>query len=172
MKKITLAFLAMLLCLNFAVCQAAAPEDNALAAVALYIDTSGHYVPGMELLNKALNEVIRYKVNALFMGSEVQSGNEVIRDLGRANVVNAAGATPDNLAGYAANRHVNYIILLSVRPLDVAIDLRTYSTAANSFIIDKSITRPDGLEAKATIDALSEMVGGEITAVLQTLRGS
>jgi hypothetical protein len=161
----------VLLLLNSAICQAASP-DNAMAAVALYIDTSGHYLPGADIINKALNEVIRFKINALFLGSEVQSGNEVVRDLSRCNVENAAGATPDNLSLYAANRHVNYIILMSVRPLDVAIDLKAYSTANNDFIIDKSITRPDGMEARATLDTLSEMVGTEITGVLQTLHGS
>lgn len=172
MRHVIFVSLIVLICLNSAICLAASPDDNALAAVALYIDTSGHYFPGAEIINKALNEVIRFKINALFMGSEVQSGNEVIRDLSRSNVVNAASATPDNLSVYAANRHVNYIILLSVRPLDVAIDLKTYSTATNGFIIDKSITRPDGAGTQATMDALSEMVGTEIAGVLQTLRGS
>lgn len=161
----------LLLCLSTAICQAAPADDNALAAVALYLDTSGHYFPGAEMITKALNEVIRFKVNALLLGSEVQCGNEVIRDLGRANVTGVASATADNLAEYAANRHVNYIILLSVRPLDVAIDLKTYSTASNDFIIDKSITRPDGMEARTTLDALSEMLGTEIAEVLQALRG-
>jgi hypothetical protein len=172
LKNLIVLCLLALIIASPATCLAASSDDNALAAVALYIDTSGRYVPGAELLNKALNEVIRFKVNALFMGSEVQSGNEVIRDLNRCNVTGPAGATPDNLAAYAANRHVNYIILLSVRPIDVAIDIKTYSTADNAFLIDRSVTRPDGREAQSTLDALTEMVGNEITAILQALRGS
>ncbi|MDR3560609.1 MAG: hypothetical protein P4N59_04070 [Negativicutes bacterium] len=172
MKQVILVCLLVLLTLNSATCMAAPSGDNALAAVALYIDTSGHYVPGAELLNKALNEVIRFKINALFLGSEVQSGNEVLRDLNRYNVANAASATPDGLSQYAENRHVNYIILLSVRPLDIAVDLKTYATATNDFIVDKTVTRPDGSETQATFDALSEMVGNEVTGVLQSIRGS
>jgi hypothetical protein len=172
MKKL-IVFCLLALCLaGPATCLAASGDDNALAAVALYIDTSGRYVPGADILNKALNEVIRFKVNALFLGSEVQSGNEVLRDLNRCNVTGAVDATPENLSAYAANRHVNYIILLSVRPIDVAIDVKTYCTADNAFVVDKSVTRPDGREAQSTLDSLSDMVGGEVTTILQTIRGS
>ncbi|MDR3590809.1 MAG: hypothetical protein P4N41_14245 [Negativicutes bacterium] len=172
MKKLIILCLLVLSIAGPATCSAAASGDNALAAVALYIDTSGRYVPGADLLNKALNEVIRFKVNALFLGSEVQSGNEVLRDLNRCSVTGAAGATAENLAAYAANRHVNYIILLSVRPIDVALDIKTYSTADSAFLVDKSVTRPDGQEAQSTLDALSDMVGSEVTTILQTIRGS
>jgi len=168
-KLIVICFLVLCIA-GPATCLAASADDNSLAAVALYIDTSGRYVPGAELLNKALNEVIRFKVNALFMGSEVQSGNEVLRDLNRCSVNGAAGATPENLSAYAASRHVNYIVLISVRPIDVAIDIKTYSTADNAFLIDKSVTRPDGREAQSTLDSLTEMVGNEITAILQAIQ--
>lgn len=171
-KKILSFCLLMIFILNPAACLAAPAGDNALAAVALYIDTSGHYVPGTDFLNKALNEVIRFKVNALLLGSEVQSGNEVLRDLGRCNVNSAAQATPEALCEYAAARHVNYIVLFSVRPLDVALDLKTYSTATNNYIVDKSVTRPDGTEALSTLDTLSSMIGTEITQLFQTIRGS
>lgn len=171
MKKIVILCLIALLSLSSAVCLAAA-ADNAMAAVALYVDTSGAYVPGTDFMTKALNEVVRFKINALFLGSEVQSGNEVLRDLHRCSVDGAATATPENLSAYAANRHVNYIILLSVRPLDVAVDVKAYSSEANEYVIDRSITRPDGTETLNTLDTLSAMVGTEITAILQTLRGS
>lgn len=167
-KILMLSILTLLLVFSSSVCWAAA-DDNALAAFALYIDTSGHYVPGMDLLNKALNEVVRFKVNLLMLGSEVQTGNEVLRDLNRCNVTSAADATPEALAQYAADRHVNNIILFSVRPLDVAIDLKAYSTAENNFIIDKSVTRPSGTETMSTLDSLSTMVGDEITQVLQII---
>lgn len=170
--KRTLFLMLTLLILTSSVCLAAPATDNALAAVALYVDTSGHYVPGVDMLNKALNEVIRFKINALFMGSEVQSGNEVLRDLSRLNVTSAADATPEALSAYAQNRHVNNIILVSVRPLDVALDLKAYSTASNSYIVDKSVTRPDTMEALSTMDALSNMVGTEVAEILQTIRGS
>jgi hypothetical protein len=171
MKRKLIICLLIVFTLGTAYCTAAA-EDNALAAIALYIDTSGHYVPGCDLLNKALNEVIRFKVNALFLGSEVQSGNEVLRDLGRLNVASAAEATPEALSAYSESRHVNYVILLSVRPLDVALDIKAYSAASNSYVVDKTVTRPDGTEALSTLDALSGMLGDELAQVLQTIHGS
>ncbi len=170
-KRKLIICLLVLFALGTSYC-AAASSDNALAAIALYIDTSGHYVPGCDILNKALNEVIRFKVNALFLGSEVQSGNEVLRDLGRLNVTSAADATPEALSSYSASRHVNYVILLSVRPLDVAIDLKAYSAASNSYVLDKTVTRPDGTEAMSTLDTLSGMLGDEVAQVLQTIHGS
>jgi len=164
--------LLMLLLLASPACLAASPESNSLAAVALYIDTSGHYIPGIDMLNKALNEVIRFKINALFLGSEVQSGNEVLRDLDRCGIATAADASPESLSAYGDARHVNYILLLSVHPLDISMDLKAYSTVDHSYIIDKTLTRPDGTEALSTLDALSNLVGGGLTDVLQTIRTS
>ena len=151
---------------------AAAADGNGTAAVALFIDTSGHYIPGVDILNKALNEVIRFKINLLLLGSEVQSGNEVLRDLNRCNINNAADATAEGLAKYGTDRHVNYIVLVSVRPLDVALDLKAYSTSDNAYVVDKSVTRPDGTEALSVMDTLSGMVGNEVSQVLQTIHGS
>jgi hypothetical protein len=172
MKKLLLVFLLTLAALSSTIAPAAAADGNASAAVALYIDTSGHYVPGVDILNKALNEVIRFKINALFLGSEVQSGNEVLRDLKRCNINSAADATPEGLAQYGKDRHVNYIILLSVRPLDVALDLKAFSTTDSAYVVDKTVTRPDGTEAASVIDTLSDMVGNEVAQVLQTIHGS
>jgi len=172
MKNLLIVCLFLLLTLSSTIGLASPSGDNALAAIALYIDTSGHYVPGTDLLNKALNEVIRFKINALFLGSEVQSGNEVLRELNRCNVSSTATATPEALSAYGAARHVNYIILFSVRPLDVAIDLKAYSTASNDYIVDKTVTRPDGTESLSTLDTLTSMIGDEVTQVLQTIRGS
>ncbi|XER15016.1 hypothetical protein SATMO3_52990 [Sporomusa aerivorans] len=170
MKKIICSFLCLFVLFSFGVCAASPVDSNATAAVALYIDTSGHYVPGMDILNKALNEVIRFKVNALLLGSEVQSGNEVLRDLSRCNISSGSDATAEALAAYGSMRHVNNIILLSVRPLDVAIDLKLYSAVNNSFIVDKTITRPDGTEALSTVEALSNMVGDEVDQALQLVK--
>lgn len=170
--KRTLLILLALLILTAPTCLAADTGSNALAAVALYIDTSGHYVPGVDMLNKALNEVIRFKINALFLGSEVQSGNEVLRDLSRQNVTRAADATPEALSAYSQTRHVNNIILLSVRPLDIAFDIKVYSAATNDYLVDKSVTRPDSMEALSTLDALSTMVGTEVAEILQSIKGS
>jgi hypothetical protein len=172
MKKVLLVFLLALVVISSTISPAAAADGNAMAAVALFIDTSGHYVPGVDILNKALNEVIRFKINVLFLGSEVQSGNEVLRDLNRCNINSAADATPEGLAEYGKARHVNYIVLVSVRPLDVALDLKAYSTADNAYIVDKSVTRPDGTEAASVLDTLSGMVGNEVAQVLQTIHGS
>ncbi len=172
MKQVLLVFLLALVVISSTISPVAAADGNAMAAVALFIDTSGHYIPGVDILNKALNEVIRFKINVLFLGSEVQSGNEVLRDLNRCNINSAADATPEGLAEYGKDRHVNYIVLLSVRPLDVALDLKAYSTADNAYIVDKSVTRPDGTEAASVMDTLSGMVGNEVAQVLQTIHGS
>lgn len=167
---ITILISVLLLSLPLTASAAPAADGNAMAAIALFIDTSGHYVPGMELLNRGLNEVIRFKVNALMLGSEVQTGNEVLRDLRRCNISAAADATPEALASYNDKRHVNYIILLSVRPLDVAIDLKAFSTVSSSYLVDKTICRPDGSEALSTLDVLSSMVGDELSGLLQSLK--
>ena len=132
MKKLFLVFLVVMVMISSTTSPAAAAADgNAMAAVALFIDTSGHYIPGVDILNKALNEVIRFKVNLLLLGSEVQSGNEVLRDLNRYNINSAADATVEGLAKYGTDRHVNYIVLVSVRPLDVALDIKAYYTSDN-----------------------------------------
>jgi len=173
LKKILFGFLFVLIVINSTISPVAAAADgNELAAVALFIDTSGHYVPGVDLLNKALNEVIRFKINFLLLGSEVQSGNEVLRDLKNCNINNAADATLEGLAQYGQDRHVNYIVLVSVRPLDVALDLKAYSAADNAYILDKSVTRPDGTETASVLDTLSSMVGDEVSQVLQTIHRS
>jgi len=172
-KSIT-RVLALLLAFVF-ICStgfAASLDSNATAAIALYIDTSGHYVPGMDLLNKALNEVIRFKVNALLLGSEVQSGNEVLRDLSRCQINTANDATPQTLTAYGDARHVNYILLLSVRPLDIALDVKAFSTASGSYLVDKTINRPDGTAAMSTLDTLSAMIGGEVADILQTIQNT
>ena len=148
----------------------AAASDNSLAAVALYIDTSGHYVPGTDLMNKALNEVIRLKVNLLMLGSEVQSGSEVLRDLTDYNIHSVTEATPDSLAAYSAQRHVNYVVLFAVHPLDAAVDLKVYSASSGAFMIDKSISRSDTDGALSTVEALSSMVGTAVTEVLTLLK--
>lgn len=172
MKKVWLVFLLTLVMIGSTIAPAAAAEGNATAAVALFIDTSGHYIPGIDILNKALNEVIRFKINVLLLGSEVQSGNEVLRDLSRYNINSAADATQEGLAQYGKERHVNYIVLVSVRPLDIALDLKAYSMANNAYVMDKSVTRPDGTEAMSVLDTLSDMVGNEVAQVLQTIHGS
>lgn len=173
MKRVLMVFLLALVIISSTTSPASAAADsNATAAVALFIDTSGHYIPGVDILNKALNEVIRFKINVLLLGSEVQSGNEVLRDLNRCNVNSAADATLEELAKYGNDRHVNYIVLVSVRPLDVALDLKAYSTADNAYIVDKSVTRPDGTETASVVDTLSDMVGKEVAQVLQTIHGS
>lgn len=163
-KKILLG---ILLCLFVAVPlpKAAAADDNAMIAVALYIDTSGHYIPGIDFLNKGLNEAIRYKVNLLFLGSEVLSGYQVLRDLTRAGITNTASATPEALAEYSKAAHVNYTLLFTVRPLDISLDIKAFSTAQNSLLVDKTVTKPDGMSALSTLDALSTMIGDEISAL-------
>jgi hypothetical protein len=167
-RKVFILFKKFLFCLlvclfvSLPLCQAAA-DDNAMIAVALYIDTSGHYVPGMDLLNKGLNEVIRFKVNALFLGSEVLSGNQVLRDLNRCGIANAASATPEALASYAQSAHVNYTLLFTIRPLDISFDIKAFSTATNSLLVDKTVTKPDGASTLSILDTLSSMISEEIS---------
>lgn len=169
MLKKSISFLLILLFLNISICLAAPADDNAMIAVALYIDTSGHYVPGTDFLNKALNEVIRFKINALFLGSEVQSGNAVLRDLNRCGITNTTSATPDLLSTYANTAHVNYVMLFTVHPLDFSLDLKAFSSATNSYIVDKSVTRPDGTEALTAFDTFSAMIGDQLSQIFQTI---
>lgn len=167
LKKSILIF-SIIFLFGISVCLAA-PDDNAMIAVALYIDTSGHYVPGTDFLNKALNEIIRFKINALFLGSEVQSGNAVLRDLTRCGISNTASATPDLLSTYTSTAHVNYVMLFTIHPLDFSLDLKAFSAATNSCIVDKSITRPDGTETLSALDTFSVMLGDQITQIFQAI---
>ena len=170
MSKKIILLLTILLVLNLTPCLAATPTDeNAMIAVALYVDTSGHYVPGIEFLNKALNEIIRFKINALFLGSEVQSGNAVIRDLARAGITNTSSATVDSLSTYSGNAHVNYVMLFTVHPLDISLDLKAFSAATNTYVVDQTITRPDGTEALSLIDTFSTMIGDQLTQTFKTI---
>jgi hypothetical protein len=169
MLKKSILFLLIIFLLNISTCLAATSDDNAMIAVALYIDTSGHYIPGTDFLNKALNEVIRFKINALFLGSEVQSGNAVLRDLTRCGITNTTSATPELLSTYSNTAHVNYVMLFTVHPLDFSLDLKAFSAATNTCIVDKSITRPDGTEALSAFDTFSVMIGNQLTEIFQTI---
>lgn len=168
MLKKSILFLLIIFLLNISICLAAS-DDNAMIAVALYVDTSGHYIPGTDFLNKALNEVIRFKINALFLGSEVQSGNAVLRDLTRCGITNTTSATPELLSTYASTAHVNYVMLFTIHPLDFSLDLKAFSAATNACIVDKSITRPDGTEALSAVDTFSVMIGNQLTEIFQTI---
>lgn len=168
MIKKSILFLLIIFLLNISICLAAS-DDNAMIAVALYVDTSGHYIPGTDFLNKALNEVIRFKINALFLGSEVQSGNAVLRDLTRCGITNTISATPELLSTYASTAHVNYVMLFTIHPLDFSLDLKAFSAATNTCIVDKSLTRPDGTEALSAFDTFSVMIGDQITEIFQTI---
>ncbi len=167
-KKVLLSVLLILL-LNLTVCLAEPADTNAMISVALYIDTSGHYVPGIDLLNKALNEVIRFQINSLFLGSEVQSGNAVLRDLTRSGITNTASATVDSLSTYANAAHVNYVMLFTIHPIDIALDLKAFSTSTNSYIVEKSITRPDGTEGLSLFDTFSTMISTELTDIYKII---
>ena len=170
-KKFIFLFLMMFL-FNIATCLAAPADENAMISVALYVDTSGHYVPGIDFLNKALNEVIRFKINALFLGSEVQSGNAVIRDLTRYGITNTSSATIDLLSTYATNAHVNYVMLFTIHPLDISLDLKAFSTATQGYVIDQTVTRPDGSEALSLLDTFSTMISDQLTQTFQTIHPS
>lgn len=168
MIKKSILFLLIIFLLNISTCLAAS-DDNAMIAVALYVDTSGHYIPGADFLNKALNEVIRFKINALFLGSEVQSGNAVLRDLTRCGITNTISATPELLSTYASTAHVNYVMLFTIHPLDFSLDFKAFSAATNTCIVDKSLTRPDGTEALSAFDTFSVMIGDQLTEIFQTI---
>lgn len=170
-KKLLLLSLVILL-LNMTVCLAGPADENAMIAVALYIDTSGHYIPGTEILSKALNEIIRFKINALFLGSEVQSGNAVIRDLNRAGITSTSIATVDLLSNYSRSAHVNYVLLFTIHPIDLSLDLKAFSASSNTYIVDKSITRPDGTEALSLADTFSAMISDQITELFNTIHAT
>lgn len=161
-KKLLICSLILLLLLTTP-CLAATEDTNAMIAVALYIDTADHYIPGMDLLNKALNEVIRFKVNALFLGSEVHSGNEVLRGLKRNGIISTASATPEALAAYAQSSYVNYVMLFTVNPIDISLQFKAFSAANDAYLADKSVSRPDGSEALSTVDTLTTMIGEQLT---------
>ncbi len=168
MIKKSILFLLIIFLLNISICLAAS-DDNAMIAVALYVDTSGHYIPGTDFLNKALNEVIRFKINAFFLGSEVQSGNSVLRDLTRCGITNTTSATPELLSTYASTAHVNYVMLFTIHPLDFSLDLKAFSAATNTCIVDKSLARPDGTEALSAFDTFSVMISDQLTEIFQTI---
>ncbi len=168
LKKCLLVTLLLLLSIG-PICTASPSDDNAMFAVALYIDTSDHYVPGIDILNKALNEVIRFKINALFLGSEVHSGNEVLRDLNRVGITGTASATPSSLAAYAQATHVNYVILVTVRPIDISMDFKAFSGSTGSYIADKTVSRPDGSDTLSTLDTFSAMISDEISQLFQII---
>jgi len=169
MSKKNLLLLVMVMLVNIGVCLAAPVAENSTIAVALYIDTSGHYIPGIDMLNKALNEILRFKINALFLGSEVQSGDGVIQDLTRYGITNTSSATVDLLSPYAATAHVNYVMLFTIHPLDVSLDLKVFSASTNTYIIDQSLTRPADTETLSLVDTFSTMIGGQLTQLFKTL---
>ncbi|WP_378956621.1 hypothetical protein [Pelosinus sp. sgz500959] len=167
-KKIVFLLIFTLL-ISITTCFASPSDENAMIAVALYVDTSGHYVPGIDLLNKALNEIIRFKINALFLGSEVQSGNAVIRDLNRCGITNTTSATVEQLSAYSSAAHVNYVMLFTIHPLDISLDLRAFSSSSNTYLVDKSITRPDGTEALSLVDTYSTMIEDQLAQLFKTM---
>ena len=170
-KKILLP-LVLILLLNITTCLANPSDENAMIAVALYIDTSGHYIPGTDLLNKAINEVIRFKINALFLGSEVQSGNAVLRDLTRYGITSTSSATVEQLTTYASAAHVNYVMLFTIHPLDLSLDLKAFSSANNVCMIDKSITPPDGTNSLSLVDTYSTMIGDQLVDLFRIIHSS
>lgn len=169
-KKLSLLFIIFML--SITVCLAAPSDANSMIAVALYIDTSGHYIPGTDLLNSALNEVIRFKINALFLGSQVQSGSIVLKDLARFGITNTASANISSLSSYASTSHVNYVMLFTIHPLDFSLDLKAFSASTNHYIVDKSISRPDNLSALSLIDTFSAMIGDELLQIFKTINST
>lgn len=143
-----------------------------MIAAAVYIDTGGTYVPGLDFLVKAINEVIRFKINALFLGSEVLTGNQVLRDLNRYGITDAASATADTLTAYAQGAHVNYVLLFLIRPLDVSLDIKAFSGGTGTFLMDQTISRPNETSAMSTVEALSTMVGNQITHLFDLIQAN
>jgi hypothetical protein len=147
----------------------AASSENALMSVALYVDTGGHYVPGSELLTKGLNEVIRYKLNLLFLGSEVLSGNEVLRGLSRAGITGGQDATTEALTAYGSSAHVNNVVLLTVRPLSMELDVKAFNTSDNLFIVNKTVSPPDATSLSA-LDTFPDMIGQQLAELSGLLK--
>ena len=148
----------------------ASASENAMTSVALYVDTSGHYVPGCELLTKGLNEVVRYKLNMFFLGSEVLSGNEVLRGLSRSGVSTGLDADAGNLSSYAAAAHVNNVVLLTVCPLSMEMNVKAYNSATDSFLVNRTVSAPD-TSSLSKLDAFSDLIGqqlAEISAILKS----
>jgi len=168
-KKIILLLL-ILFITSIPLCMAESQNDNSMIAVALYIDTSGYYIPGTDFLNKALNEAIRIKMNLLFLSSQVQSGTPVLNDLSRSGITSTSTATLDSLSTYAQMAHVNYVMLFTIHPLDVSVDLKAFSTSRNAYIIDKSIARPKTSADAPLADAFTEMINNELSDVFNIMK--
>ena len=166
-KKIIL----LLLCLAFLLPAnaMAAANENALTSVALFVDTSGRYVPGSELLTRGLNEVVRYKLNIFFLGSEVLSGNEVLRGLSRSGISTGLEATADNLSAYSGAAHVNNVVLLTVCPLSMEMNVKAYNFASNTFLVDRTVSAPD-TSSLSTLDAFSDLIGQQLAELSGLLK--
>ncbi len=167
-KKIVLALLCLTLLAPTSALAGAG--ENALTSVALYVDTTGHYLPGSELLTKGLNEVLRYKLNMFFLGSEVLSGNEVLRGLSRSGISSGVDADAANLSSYAAAAHVNNVILLTVCPLDMEMNVKAYNLATDSFLVNRTVAAPDA-SSLSKLDVFSDLIGqqlAEISAILKS----
>lgn len=166
-KKTILLTLCLFFCLNAGV--SAAASDNAFLAVALYVDTEGHYVPGSELLTKGLNEVVRYKLNMLFLGSEVLSGNTVLRDLSRSGIANGRDATAAALSSYGDTAHVSNVVLLTVRPLSMELDVKAFNSSDKQFLVDKTVS-PSSVASLSTLDTFSDLIGQQLSELSGLLK--
>lgn len=149
---------------------AAAGEANSFLSCALYIDTSGQYVPGADLLAKGLNEVIRYKLNALFLGSEIHSGNEVLRGLKRHGVTDASSATPEALQAYCSSSYVNHVLLFTANPLEFSLDVKLYSGGDGAYLLDHRLSRPNSTEVLSVYDTFSLLLSSQIDQVKHLIK--
>lgn len=115
----------------------ALPAKSAASAVsaALYVDTE---LPGGDYINRGLNELLRFKLNALFMGSVVQTGSDVLAALA-ADGTTSAETSPTALESYALHNRTDYVFLLYLHPSEARLEVKLYSLAAHKLTINQSL---------------------------------
>lgn len=130
-RSLLLALLACLLWLP------ALPAKSSAAAVsaALYVDTD---LPGGDYVNRGLNELLKFKLNALFMGSVVQTGSDVLSALADDGTT-AAATSAASLESYALHHHTDYIFLLYLHPSEARLEVKLYSQLSHKMMIDQSL---------------------------------
>ena len=163
-------FLALLV-LTPAAQAAELPGDSAFVATALYIDAGDRDIPGLDLLNKGLNQVLRMQMSSLLLGSEVYVGTDVLRDLNRHGITNAASAQSANLTSYCVDRQVKNVILFTVNPLDMVVDCKAFTAKDEQFVVDKRMTPPEGGLMSTSYDRLAALFTNELPAIVATLKG-
>lgn len=152
-------------------CRAAqVPADSAFVAAALYLDAGDRYVPGLDLLNRGLNQLLRAQLGSLLLGSEVYVGSDVLRDLQRHGVTDAPSAQPAALTSYCLDRRVKNVLLFTVNPLDLAVDCKAFAAKDEQFVLNKQLTAPEEGDLASSYERLSALFSRELPEIVANLK--